>query len=435
MRMMDLIEKKRDGFHHTKEEIEFIITGFTKGEIPDYQMSAWAMAVYFQGMSAEETAYLTQAMCESGEQIDLSSIKGIKVDKHSTGGVGDTTTLVLAPLVASCGIPVAKMSGRGLGHTGGTIDKLESFPGFQVEIPKERFVQLVNQHGLAVMGQSANLTPADKQLYALRDVTATVNSIPLIASSIMSKKIAAGSDKICLDVKVGRGAFMKSVDEARQLARAMVAIGNHLGKETLAIISDMNQPLGQAVGNILEVKEALATLKGEGPEDLTQLCLTLGTHMLLLAGKTGDELEARSLLQSKLDSGEALNKFAQFVEAQGGDAQYVFQPERFPQASYQVEVLAQESGYIAQLDALEIGKVAMILGAGRVTKDTAIDLTVGLVLHKKIGDRVEKGEVLATLHMNEASNKEAEERVGKAFAITKDAPANIPPLIYEVIRG
>lgn len=435
MRMIDLIEKKRDGLNHTQEEIDYIITGYTKGEIPDYQMSAWAMAVYFQGMSAEETAYLTLAMVESGEQIDLSSIKGIKVDKHSTGGVGDTTTLVLAPLVAACGVPVAKMSGRGLGHTGGTIDKLESFPGFQVEISRDRFVQLVNQHGIAVMGQSANLTPADKQLYALRDVTATVNSIPLIASSIMSKKIAAGSDKICLDVKVGLGAFMQSVEDARQLARAMVAIGSHLGKETKAIISDMNQPLGNAVGNILEVKEAIATLKGEGPEDLTQLCLTLGTHMLLLAGTTNDETRARNLLQSKLDSGEALHKFAQFVEAQGGETKYVFQPDLFPKAPFQVEVLAGESGYIAQINALEIGKVAMLIGAGRLTKDTIIDLKVGLVLHKKIGDEVERGEPLATLYMNEARNRNVEERVRNAFTIAKDSAVNLPPLIYDVITG
>lgn len=434
MRMIDLLQKKRDGLHLTKEEIEYIVAGFTYGEIPDYQVSAWLMAIYFQGLSKEETAHLTMAMAKSGEQIDLSSINGIKVDKHSTGGVGDTTTIVLAPLVASCGVPVAKMSGRGLGHTGGTVDKLESFTGLNVEITKERFIQVVNQIGLAVMGQSETLTPADKQLYALRDVTATVDSIPLIASSIMSKKIAAGADAICLDVKAGSGAFMKTVEEARRLAQTMVEIGKQVGRETIAVISNMNQPLGKAIGNTLEIKEAIETLKGRGPEDLTELCLTLGTQMLMLAGKTADSTEARAMLEEKIESGEALEKLVQFIAAQGGDPEQVRNTDLLPQAPYQADVLATSSGYVEQINALEIGRLAMLLGAGRVTKDSKIDLSVGIILHKKIGDKVEQGESLATVHMNSVTDEEICQDILKAFTISQHPPSIIPPLVYEILK-
>lgn len=434
MRMVDLIQKKRDGKTLTKEEIYFVIEGYTQGEIPDYQISAWTMAIFFQGMNEEETAHLTMAMVKSGEQIDISSIEGIKVDKHSTGGVGDTTTIVLAPLVASCGVPVAKMSGRGLGHTGGTIDKLESFSGFSVEIPKERFIQLVNKNKVAIMGQSANLTPADKQLYALRDVTATVESIPLIASSIMSKKIAAGADAIVLDVKTGSGAFMKTVEEAKALAKAMVDIGSQIGRKTIAVISDMNQPLGRAVGNTLEIKEAIETLQGKGPKDLEELCLTLGSHMLCLAEKAVDEEEARKMLQEKLHNGEALQKLIQFVQAQGGNREQVVNPETLPMAPYQLHVLSLKQGYVERITAVEIGRLAMILGAGRVTKGAQIDLSVGIVLHKKAGDAVQQGEPLATLHMNRQENKEVYQGVIEAYTISEQQPTSAPPLIYAIIE-
>src|SRR5690606_22447360 len=336
MRMVDIIEKKRDGRQLTKEEIRFVVDGYTNDTLPDYQMSAFLMAVYFQGMTAEETAELTLAMLDSGDQIDLANIHGIKVDKHSTGGVGDTTTLVLAPLVAAVGVPVAKMSGRGLGHTGGTLDKLESVPGFHVEITEEQFIELVNRNQVAVIGQSGNLTPADKKMYSLRDVTATVNSIPLIASSIMSKKMASGADAIVLDVKVGAGAFMKNIDDARKLADAMVEIGNQVGRNTLAVISDMNQPLGFAIGNALEVKEAIATLQGNGPDDLQELCLVLGSKMVLLAEKAKTEEEARTMLLQAMKDGTALSKFKEFLAAQGGDASVIDDMTKLPTAKYQI---------------------------------------------------------------------------------------------------
>ncbi|TRZ39116.1 pyrimidine-nucleoside phosphorylase [Niallia circulans] len=434
MRMVDLIEKKRDGRELTEEEISFIINGYTDGTIPDYQISAFTMAVFFQGMTEKERADLTMAMVHSGDVIDLSAIDGIKVDKHSTGGVGDTTTLVLGPLVAAVGVPVAKMSGRGLGHTGGTIDKLEAVQGFHVEIDKEEFIKLVNKNKVAVIGQSGNLTPADKKLYALRDVTATVNSIPLIASSIMSKKIAAGADAICLDVKTGAGAFMKSLDDSRELAEAMVRIGNNVGRKTMAIISDMSQPLGYAIGNALEVKEAIDTLKGQGPKDLAELCLTLGSQMVYLAEKAESIEAARELLEEAIKSGKALETFKLFLESQGGDASVVDNPERLPQAPFKLELPAKASGYVAEITADSIGTAAMILGAGRATKESEIDLSVGLVLNKKIGDKVEAGESLVTIYSNTENIDDVKQRLYEHIKVI-DKKVDAPELIYEVITG
>ncbi|MEK4175592.1 pyrimidine-nucleoside phosphorylase [Aeribacillus sp. FSL K6-1305] len=434
MRMVDLIEKKRDGKALTKKEIRYIIEGYTAGEIPDYQMSAFAMAVFFRGMTEEEMAELTMAMVDSGEKIDLSEIKGIKVDKHSTGGVGDKTTLVLAPLVASAGVPVAKMSGRGLGHTGGTIDKLESIPGFHVEIDNRQFVRLVNQNKIAVVGQTGNLTPADKKLYALRDVTATVNSIPLIASSIMSKKIAAGADAIVLDVKTGSGAFMKNIEESKKLAKAMVKIGENVGKKTIAVISDMSQPLGFAIGNALEVQEAIDTLKGEGPEDLTELCLTLGSYMVYMAEKANSLEKARKLLEQSIASGKALETFKTFVSAQGGDASIVDDPSKLPHSSYTFELKAKEEGYVNEIAADAVGTAAMWLGAGRATKDAAIDLAVGLILHKKIGDYVKKGETFVTIYSNQQDIEKVKQTLYYSIKISKNKTKK-PVLIYETITN
>ncbi|KZN95988.1 pyrimidine-nucleoside phosphorylase [Aeribacillus pallidus] len=434
MRMVDLIEKKRDGKALTKKEIRYIIEGYTAGEIPDYQMSAFAMAVFFRGMTEEEMAELTMAMVDSGEKIDLSEIKGIKVDKHSTGGVGDKTTLVLAPLVASAGVPVAKMSGRGLGHTGGTIDKLESIPGFHVEIDNRQFVRLVNQNKIAVVGQTGNLTPADKKLYALRDVTATVNSIPLIASSIMSKKIAAGADAIVLDVKTGSGAFMKNIEESKKLAKAMVKIGENVGKKTIAVISDMSQPLGFAIGNALEVQEAIDTLKGEGPEDLTELCLTLGSYMVYMAEKADSLEKARKLLEQSIASGKALETFKTFVSAQGGDASIVDDPSKLPHSSYTFELKAKEEGYVNEIAADAVGTAAMWLGAGRATKDAAIDLAVGLILHKKIGDYVKKGETFVTIYSNQQDIEKVKQILYDSIKISNNKTKK-PVLIYETITN
>jgi pyrimidine-nucleoside phosphorylase len=430
--MVDLIEKKRDGQELSTEEINFIINGYTEGSIPDYQISALTMAIYFKGMTQRERADLTMAMVESGDQIDLSQIEGIKVDKHSTGGVGDTTTLVLGPLVAAVGVPIAKMSGRGLGHTGGTIDKLESVKGFHVEIENEEFIELVNKNKIAVIGQSGNLTPADKKLYALRDVTATVDSIPLIASSIMSKKIAAGADAIVLDVKTGAGAFMKTLDDSRELAKAMVRIGNNVGRRTMAVISDMSQPLGYAIGNALEVKEAIDTLKGEGPEDLTDLCLTLGSHMVYLADKASSLAEARTLLENVIKDGSALDKFKVFLSSQGGDASIVDDPSKMPQAKFTFELEAKEDGYVAEIIADEVGTAAMILGAGRATKESVIDLAVGLVLQKKIGDKVKKGESLVTIYSNFEDVNEVKEKLYENIKISSDK-VEAPILIHEEI--
>ena len=430
--MVDLIEKKRDGQELSTEEIKFIINGYTDGSIPDYQVSALTMAIYFKGMTEKERADLTMAMVESGDQIDLSQIEGIKVDKHSTGGVGDTTTLVLGPLVAALGVPVAKMSGRGLGHTGGTIDKLEAVEGFHVEIENQEFIDLVNENKIAVIGQSGNLTPADKKLYALRDVTATVDSIPLIASSIMSKKIAAGADAIVLDVKTGAGAFMKTLDDSRELAKAMVRIGNNVGRRTMAVISDMSQPLGYAIGNALEVKEAIDTLKGEGPEDLTELCLTLGSHMVYLAEKASSLEEARTLLENVIKDGSALDKLKVFLSSQGGDASIVDDPSKMPQAKYVIELEAKEDGYVSEIVADEVGTAAMLLGAGRATKESVIDLAVGLVLRKKIGDQVKKGESLVTIYSNFEDVNEVKEKLYENIKVSS-SKVEAPILVHEEI--
>lgn len=431
MRMVDIIAKKRDGKELSSEEISFFVKGYTDGTIPDYQASALAMAIFFQDMTDQERADLTLAMANSGDTIDLSAIDGIKVDKHSTGGVGDTTTLVLAPLVAALDVPVAKMSGRGLGHTGGTVDKLEAVKGFHVEITKGEFIELVNRHKVAVIGQSGNLTPADKKLYALRDVTGTVNSIPLIASSIMSKKIAAGADAIVLDVKTGAGAFMKTPEDSEKLAKAMVRIGNNVGRQTMAVISDMSQPLGLAIGNSLEVKEAIDTLRGEGPEDLNELVLTLGSQMVVLAKKADTLDEAREKLIEVMKNGKALEKFKEFLENQGGDSSIVDQPEKLPQAPYKIEVPAKESGVVAEIVADEIGVAAMILGAGRATKEDDIDLSVGIMLNKKVGDRVEKGDSLVTLHANREDVANVMEKIYDNIRIADHADA--PTLIHTVI--
>ncbi|SFJ79356.1 pyrimidine-nucleoside phosphorylase [Brevibacillus centrosporus] len=433
MRMVDIIAKKRDGGELTTEEIQFLVTGYTDGTIPDYQMSAWAMAVFFRGMTPRETGDLTMAMAGSGEQLDLSSLSGIKVDKHSTGGVGDKTTLVVAPLVAAAGIPVAKMSGRGLGYSGGTIDKLESFAGFAVERSREQFLQQVRDIGVSVIGQSGNLTPADKKLYALRDVTATVEAVPLIASSIMSKKIAAGADAILLDVKVGKGAFMKSIEEAEVLAKAMVDIGTQVGRKTVAVISDMNQPLGFAVGNALEVKEAIDTLAGKGPRDLTELALAIGSRMLVLGGLVEDEQSGRAKLEEIMASGKAVEKLAQMVEAQGGDKSDVYETSRLPKAAIIHELVASEDGYVAQIDAEAVGHASVVLGAGRLTKEMAIDLAVGMVLHKKRGDQVKAGDILMTIHANkEELLASALQELEGAIVLSTKPPVD-QPLIYKII--
>jgi pyrimidine-nucleoside phosphorylase len=431
VRMVDIISKKRDGHELTTEEINFFIKEYTVGNIPDYQVSALLMAIYFEDMTDQERAAMTMAMVNSGETIDLSAIHGIKVDKHSTGGVGDTTTLVLAPLVAALDVPVAKMSGRGLGHTGGTIDKLEAVKGFHVELTKDDFVELVNRDKVAVIGQSGNLTPADKKLYALRDVTGTVDSIPLIASSIMSKKIAAGADAICLDVKTGAGAFMKTDEEAENLAKAMVRIGHNVGRKTMAVISDMSQPLGYAIGNALEVKEAIDTLKGEGPEDLTELVLVLGSQMVVLANQAENLEEAREKLIAVMKNGQALQKFKQFLENQGGDGSIVDAPEKLPQAKYQIEVPAKDEGFVSEIVADEIGIVAMILGAGRATKEDEIDLAVGLMLRKKVGDAVKIGEPLVTIFSNQEDVEAVKTKIYENIRISNEVKP--PTLIHKII--
>ncbi|QZY56403.1 pyrimidine-nucleoside phosphorylase [Crassaminicella profunda] len=421
MRMYDLIMKKRNDEELTTKEINYFIQGYTKGEIPDYQVSALMMAIYFQKMNKRETADLTKAMVDSGEIIDLSAIEGVKVDKHSTGGVGDTTTLILGPIVAAAGAPVAKMSGRGLGHTGGTIDKLESFEGFSVDMSVEKFIKNVNEKKIAIGGQTANLAPADKKLYALRDVTATVDNMSLIASSIMSKKIASGADAIVLDVKTGSGAFMKKEEDAFSLAKEMVDIGTHIGRNTIGVITDMDQPLGFAVGNVLEVKEAIDTLKGKGPKDLTELCLVLGSHMLVLGERASTVEEARKILEDIIASGDGITKLKELVKAQGGNPEVVDNPSLLPTASIIEPVLANVDGYVKGIKADDIGRAALVLGAGRETKISEIDLSVGIVLQKKIGDFVKKGEAIATIHAN---NKEKEkiamDMIADAYEIVKE---------------
>lgn len=435
MRMYDLIMKKRNNEALTADEIQFMIDGYTKGDIPDYQMSAFTMAVYFNKMTAKETLALTMSMAKSGEMLDLSSIHGIKVDKHSTGGVGDKTSLALIPMVASLGVCTAKMSGRGLGHTGGTIDKLESFTGFSTEITTEHFINQVNSIGIAIMGQTAELAPADKKLYALRDVTATVDNMSLIASSIMSKKLAAGADAIVLDVKCGSGAFMKTEEDAYALAREMVTIGNGAGRYTVAVISDMDQPLGNAIGNALEVKEAIDTLNGKGPADFRELCLTLGSHMAV-AGQVAETLEeARHKLEEVITNGKALDKLAEFVSAQGGNPDEVYHPNLLPQAEFQEEVESPVSGYVTAIQCDEIGICSLILGGGRETKESQIDLSVGIIIKKKKGDNVQTGESLATIYGNDMNKiKQAKERFLAAYSFGTEPPT-LMPFIKSVITA
>lgn len=431
MRMVDIITKKRDGYELSPEEIRFFINGYVKGVIPDYQASALTMAIFFRDMTDREIAELTQAMVNSGETVDLSAIKGIKVDKHSTGGVGDTTTLALAPLVASVGVPVAKMSGRGLGFTGGTIDKLESIAGFHVELTPEQFIERVNRDRIAVIGQSGELVPADKKLYALRDVSGSVESIPLIASSIMSKKIAAGADAIVLEVTTGAGAFMKNEKDAVRLAETMVRIGQHVGRKTAAVITDMSQPLGFAIGNALEVKEAIDTLKGNGPADLKELVLTLGSLMVLSAGKAESVEEARRLLKNALQNGQALAKFRQFIANQGGDPEVADHPEKLPQAKFRIELPAKSSGFLTAMVADEIGLAAMLLGAGRATKEDSVNFAAGIVLHKKVGDPVKEGESLLTIHSDRADVEDVKSKLYQSIKIGSHLEK--PRLIHQII--
>ena len=434
MRMYDLIMKKRKGEELTTEEINFFVDGFTKGEIPDYQASAMLMAIFFNKMNKRETADLTNAMVEYGDKIYLRSIKGIKVDKHSTGGVGDKTSICLTPLVASLGIPVAKMSGRGLGHTGGTIDKLETFKGFSVELTEEQFMENVNKINIAIMGQSGNLVPADKKLYALRDVTATVDNMSLIASSIMSKKLASGADAIVLDVKVGDGAFMKTPETAKELAQEMVDIGKHLGRETIGVISDMDQPLGYAIGNSLEVIEAIELLKGNGPKDLLELTLTIGSNMLFCAKMAENEEEARKMLMENIENGKGLEKLKDFIKAQGGDITPIDDYSKFPQAKYVEKVTSPVDGYITKIHAEAFGLIAMELGAGRATKESKIDLAVGIVLNKKRGEKVNKGDVLAYIHSNsEEKIEKARKSILENIVIEDSYDLNIP-LIYDIVK-
>jgi len=434
MRMYDIIDKKRLGLKLTKEEIAYFVNGYTDGSIPDYQASALLMAIAINGMDVEETTELTLLMAQSGEMLDLSVIKGVHVDKHSSGGVGDKTTLIIGPMVASLGIPVAKMSGRGLGHTGGTIDKLESIPGFNTSLSKDTFYNNVNTIGLAVAGQTANLAPADKKLYALRDVTATVSSIPLIAASIMSKKLAAGADVIVLDVKTGSGAFMKTVESSKELARRMVDIGNNAGRKTFAVITDMNDPLGKAVGNALEVIEAIEALNGKGDKNLMEVVYRLASYMVYGAGSAPSINDARKMLEDTISSGKAIDTFAKFVKAQGGDERYVYDTSLFKLGSIKEELKCDVSGYISNIRADEAGIASLILGAGRETKDSVIDPGVGLIINKKTGDKVGVGESLATIYGNDAGKvKEAAARLRNAFDIgsSKTEPYQI---IYDVVE-
>ena len=432
MHMLDLIDKKKKGKRLSKEEIYYIVQGYTEGEIPDYQISALLMAIYFQGMDAEETRMLTMAMVESGDQIDLSAIEGVKVDKHSTGGVGDKVSLVVIPLVASLGIPVAKMSGRGLGHTGGTIDKLESIEGFDISLSMEKFMENVNTYKMAIVGQTGDLTPADKKLYALRDVTATVDSIPLIASSIMSKKIASGSDAIVLDVKVGNGAFMKTLDDARALAKAMVSIGRGLGRETVAVLTNMNEPLGKEVGNANEVREAIKTLKGEGMQDLVNVSVTIAGHMAVLGGAFDAIEDAEKAIRENMKNGKALEMLKTLVKIQGGNVSQIENPDLLPTAKISVPVIAKKKGFVHEIKAEEIGTSAMLLGAGRETKEDVIDYAAGITLQKKVGDDVNEGDVLCTLLTNRENYQDAYDKAQEAYDIADERPEHIP-FILDVI--
>lgn len=426
MRAIDIIAKKRDGEELTTEEIQFFVQGYTRGEIPDYQAAAWLMAVYLRGMTERETRELTLAMAQSGEMLDLSDVAPVVVDKHSSGGVGDKVTLVVAPVVAACGVPVGKMTGRGLGFTGGTVDKLESIPGLRMDLSAEEFKAQLARIGLAITGQSANLAPADRKLYALRDATATVSSLPLIVSSIMSKKLAGGAQAILLDVKVGSGAFMKTVEEASQLAEAMVRLGRELGRRVAALISDMNQPLGWAVGNALEVREAIDVLHEGGPDDLREHCLVVAAEMLTLAGRAPSPVEGLEMAKRAIADGSAWQKFRAFVEAQGGDVRFVDDPDRLPRARYVESVPAPADGYIHRIDAAQIGMAVVDLGGGREKKEDPIDHTVGVVVHCKVGDRVQKGAPLVTLHANDRTRLErARQRVLAAHTI---GPEPVPPL-------
>ena len=429
MRMYDLITKKKHGGELTAEELRSMVEGYVAGEIPDYQMSAMLMAIWFSGMTAEETTALTIAMADSGDRVDLSAIAGKKVDKHSTGGVGDKTTLICAPIVAACGGRVAKMSGRGLGHTGGTVDKLEAIPGYETALSREKFFSIVNEYGVSVIGQSGNLAPADKKLYALRDVTATVDSIPLIASSIMSKKLAAGSDCILLDVKTGSGAFMKTLDDAITLAQTMVAIGEGAGRRTVALITDMDTPLGHGIGNSLEVAESMDVLRGKGPHDLTEVSLQLAENMLYLVGK-GTIEECRRMAEQSIADGSAFETFCTMVRQQGGDDAVLRDASKFPQAAVQVEIRAGADGYITAMDAEKIGETSVVLGAGRETKDSPIDFAAGLILHKKYGDAVTSDDVIATLYTESAQRGESAAQLFRAaITIGKEVPPS-RPLVY-----
>lgn len=432
MRALDIIINKRNGLELTKEEIDFFIEGFTNGEIDNYQASALTMAIYFRGMTDTEATHLTNAMLHSGDILDLSVIEGVKVDKHSTGGVGDKTTLVVGPLVASLGGKVAKMSGRGLGHTGGTLDKLEAIPGYDISLSEEEFVNQVNNIGIAVVGQTGVLAPADKKLYALRDVTGTVESIPLIASSIMSKKLASGADAICLDVKVGSGAFMKNIDDASKLATLMVQIGKNCGKDMTAILTNMEEPLGRAVGNSIEVIEAINTLNGNGPKDFHDLCIEVASHLVMAAKICDTKEEAITLLEQQIANKEGLKTLARLVEAQGGDSSYIFEPSKFIDSKYHIEVISKQSGYVTHIDALAIGNAAMMLGAGREKIGDNVDHSVGIILNKKVNDKIGEGESLATLYANKENVEEVINVVLNAYTIGKNLVDS--QLILKIIK-
>lgn len=429
MRMYDVIAKKRDGGTLSREEIAFAVNGYVTGEIPDYQISALLMAIYLRDMTDEETAILTDVMAHSGDMVDLSAIQGVKVDKHSTGGVGDKTTLVIAPMVAACGVKIAKMSGRGLGHTGGTVDKMESVPGTRTALNQEEFFRQVNEIGISVIGQSGEIAVADKKLYALRDVTATVGCIPLIASSIMSKKLAAGSDAILLDVTMGDGAFMKNLDDAIELARLMVSIGTAHGRKVAALITDMDKPLGHNIGNSLEIAESIAVLKGKGPADLTEVCLQLASNMLVLAGK-GTLTECRAMAERTLQDGTAFVKCCQMFAAQGGDVEMVKDPDKLRKAAYSYKITARENGYIVKNDVEKIGNASVLLGAGRIRKEDPIDFAAGIVMHKKLGDMVRPGDAICTFYADDPALFAAAEEMYRGGLVINAQPPKLPPLVY-----